>query len=286
MTLRLRQICLVAAKLQPAEQALQSIFGLEVCHRDPAVGPYGLENALFVFGHQFLELVAPTREGTAAGRFLDRHSAPDGTRRRGAYIAIFDTHDPERRREHVHSLGVRVAHEMQHPGFYGIQLHPRDCRAAMLEFDRSVGNEALDGAYVPAGPHWLAAQRLDRVAGMPWVDVQGPAPTELAAHWARLIDQPLQTDPRTDPGTDPAGGAPVLRFDLGGIRFLPGEHEALTTLHVAVGRPDAVRAAAQACGCAVDDTGFDLCGVRFVPRPLTSLSSDAQPLGVTGNHPG
>jgi hypothetical protein len=274
MTLRLRQICLVAAQLRPAEQALHTIFGLEVCHRDPAVGPYGLENALFVFGHQFLELVAPTREGTAAGRFLARHSAPDGTRRRGAYIAIFDTHDPERRRAHVQSLGVRVAHEMQHPGFYGIQLHPRDCRAAMLEFDRSDGNDALDGAYAPAGPHWRAAQRLDRVGGMPWVDVQGPAPAELAAHWARLIDRPLQTmpdaDPTAVPGSDPAGRTPVLRFDLGGIRFLPGEHEALTTLHVAVGRPDEVLAAARACGCVVDGAGFDLCGVRFVPRPLAS----------------
>ena len=50
--------------------------------------------------------------------------------------------------------------------FFGVQLHPRDCRATMLEFDRSVGNERLDGAYWPAGPHWRDQQNLARVSGI------------------------------------------------------------------------------------------------------------------------
>src|SRR5512134_2086436 len=153
MTLRLRQICLVASQLAPTAEAIGAILGLPVCHRDPAVGRYGLENAIFVCGHQFLEVVAPTRDGTAAGRYLQRSGG------RGGYMAIFDTHDPERRRAHVEALGVRVAHVMQHSGFFGIQLHPVDCRATMLEFDRSDGNERLDGAYWPAGPHWRDFQR-------------------------------------------------------------------------------------------------------------------------------
>ena len=67
---RLRQIALVAPTLAPAVDAMKTVFGLDPCFRDPAVGKYGLENALFVFGSSFLEVVAPTREGTAAGRFL------------------------------------------------------------------------------------------------------------------------------------------------------------------------------------------------------------------------
>ena len=70
--LRLRQICLVAPQLEPVVDAVHAIFGLDVCHRDLAVAKYGLVNALFVCGHQFLEVVAPTRDGTAAGRFLQR----------------------------------------------------------------------------------------------------------------------------------------------------------------------------------------------------------------------
>ena len=249
--LRLRQICLVAPELEPAVEQVRRIFGVEVCHRDEAVAKYGLANALFVFGHQFVEIVSPTRADAAAGRFLERSGG------RGGYMAIFDTHDPERRRELVESLGVRIAHTMQVPGFRGIQLHPRDARATMLEFDCSEGNEHLDGAYWPAGPHWHEHQRLDRVAGIPWVEVESPDPADLAAHWGRLIDVPVASD---------ALGRPVLNFDLGVVRFVRGSAERLMSLQVQVSDPAAVRAAAAAEGLPLDGDGFLLCGVRCVPQ--------------------
>jgi len=259
MTLRLRQICLAAPALEPVVDTVAAALGLSVCHRDPAVAKYGLVNALFVCGHQFVEVVAPMRDGTAVGRFLQRSGG------RGGYMAIFDTHDPERRRAHVESLGVRVAHVMDYPGFFGIQLHPVDCRAAMLEFDRSAGNEALDGAYWPAGPHWRDAQRLDRVSGVPSIDVRSPAPLDLAAHWAHLIDVPL------DPGA--AGDEPVLRFELGSVRFVPapaGSAERIEALHLEVDDAARVRAAARARGCPLEgggaEAGFVLAGVRWVPH--------------------
>jgi hypothetical protein len=259
MTLRLRQICLVAAALEPVADAITTVFGLPVCHRDPAVGKYGLENALFVCGHQFLEVVAPTREGTTAGRFLQKSGG------RGGYMAIFDTHDPERRLAHVQALGIRIAHVMDYPAFFGIQLHPADCRATMLEFDRSEGNERLDGAYWPAGPHWRKGQRLDRVSGLPSIDVQSPAPETLAAHWSRIIDVPLARN-----GVD----QPVLRFDLGSVRFVKAAADApecLATLHIEVVDPAPAWAAALDAGCAIEgdgaDRGFVLAGVRFVPQP-------------------
>ena len=237
--------------LEPAVEQVRRIFGVEVCHRDEAVAKYGLVNALFVFGHQFLEIVSPTREGTAAGRFLERSGG------RGGYMAIFDTHDPERRRAWVESLGVRVAHTMTVPGFHGIQLHPRDARATMLEFDRSDGNEALDGAYWPAGPHWHGHQRLDRVSGIPWVEVEAPDVRDLADHWSRLVDVPVGLDD---------GDFPVLRFDVGAGRFVPGAVERLSALEVEVPDPQATLAAAEAEGLVREGDGFVLCGVRIVPR--------------------
>jgi hypothetical protein len=236
-------------------EQVQRIFGVDVCHRDEAVAKYGLVNALFVFGHQFLEIVAPTRDGTAAGRFLERSGG------RGGYMAIFDTHDPERRQSLVESLGVRIAHVMNAPGFHGIQLHPRDARATMLEFDRSDGNERLDGAYWPAGPHWRENQRLDRVAGIPWVDVETPDVNGLAVHWARIIDVPIDVDD---------DDATVLRFDLGGVRFLSGGPERLAAVHVEVQDPDAALAAARGEGLAMKGGGFDFCGVRMLPRRAQS----------------
>jgi hypothetical protein len=258
MTLRLRQLCLVAAELEPVVDAVHTIFGLQVCHRDPGVAKYGLANALFVCGHQFLEIVAPTRDGTAAGRFLQR------TGGRGGYIAIFDTHDPERRRAHVQTLGLRIANMMAYPDFYGIQLHPADCRATMLEFDRSAGNDSLDGAYWPAGPHWRDEQRLDRVSGLPCIEVQSPDPSDLATHWSRIIETPVARN---------AQGEPVMRFELGGVRFVrapAGEPERFSALHIDVADAPRVLQAAHAWGCALDgtstDRGFMLAGVRWVPH--------------------
>ena len=48
MWLRLRQIALVANKLEPVIDDLCDVLGIEVCYRDPGVATYGLENALRV----------------------------------------------------------------------------------------------------------------------------------------------------------------------------------------------------------------------------------------------
>ncbi|HWS73750.1 MAG TPA: VOC family protein [Quisquiliibacterium sp.] len=251
--LNLRQICLAAPELGPAVDAVRAVFGLEVCYRDPNVAKYGLENALFVFGRAFLEIVAPTRADTAAGRFIERSGGL------GGYMAIFDCSDPERRRERADGLGVRTAHVLDYPGYWGIQLHPRDCRATMLEFDRTEGAQDLDGPYHPAGEQWRDQQRLDRVLGIPLIETEGPDPAGLAAHWSRLMDRPLRDD----------GGRPRIDFDLGAVRFAgapAGTPERLATAWVQVADARAVLDAATRHGLRVDGDGFRLAGMRFVPR--------------------
>ena len=75
MWLRLRQIALVAGQLAPVEAALTAVFGIKVAFRDPGVSHFGLENALFPIGNTLLEVVAPIREHTAGGRYLERRLA-------------------------------------------------------------------------------------------------------------------------------------------------------------------------------------------------------------------
>ena len=67
--LRLRQLCLVAHDLAKVEADVTGVLGLDVCHRDPNVGRYGLHNFLAPIGTSFLEVVAPLKPGTetAAG---------------------------------------------------------------------------------------------------------------------------------------------------------------------------------------------------------------------------
>lgn len=252
--LNLRQVALAAPELESAVDLVRDVFGVDVCYRDPNVAKYGLVNALFVFGRAFLEIVAPTRENTAAGRFIERSGGV------GGYMAIFDCHDPERRRAHVEAIGLRVVNVLDYPGYWGIQLHPRDCRATMLEFDRTDGAENLDGPYHPAGEQWLGFQRLDRVQGVPLIEVETPEPANLATHWARLMDRPSRDD----------GGRPRIDFDLGAVRFAQapaGTPERLSAMHVRVSDPAAVLAAAQRRGLAVADGGFVLAGIRMVPVP-------------------
>ena len=153
MSLRMRQICLVARHLAPVVEELCGVLGLEVCHRDPGVGKYGLENALFPIGHNFLEVVAPVREGTTAGRYLDRRGGD------GGYMVITQCDDLVPRRKRCEALGVRIANEIGHPEYRELQLHPRDVGAAMLSFGWQ------EGARSPGGPWHPAAWR-----GEPWPD--------------------------------------------------------------------------------------------------------------------
>src|ERR1700754_5220993 len=98
--LRLRQICLVADDLAKVETQIADVLGLEICYRDPGVGKYGLHNALFAMGGTFLEVVSPTREGTAGGRYLERRGGD------GGYMYIVDADDLEARRAHFQKMGV------------------------------------------------------------------------------------------------------------------------------------------------------------------------------------
>ena len=76
--LRLKQICLVAADLDPVEEQLKEILGLEVAYSDPGLSQFGLKNIMLPIGNGFLEVVTPVEENTTAGRFLERRDGDGG----------------------------------------------------------------------------------------------------------------------------------------------------------------------------------------------------------------
>ncbi len=148
--LRLRQICLVAPHLEPVISDIAGIMGLNICYRDGNVAKYGLENALLPVDTILLEVVAPLREGTAAGRFIEK------TGGRGGYMAIFCCDDPDARGRHANAMGVRTANVIDHAPYHGVQLHPRDCRAAFIELNHTAGSDDILGA-LSAGRSRLAS---------------------------------------------------------------------------------------------------------------------------------
>ena len=246
--LRLRQICLVAPHLEPVISDIAAIMGLSICYRDGNVAKYGLENALLPVDTILLEVVSPTKEGTAAGRFLDK------TGNRGGYMAIFCCEDPDARGAKANAIGVRTANVITHAPYHGVQLHPRDCRAAFIEFNHTDGSDDVLGPYPPAGPDWPKHIRKDTTVALTEVEMQGPDPEGLAAHWGRIIGIAASKG---------AEGVPLLKLPNATFRFVKGPVELMTGLTFRVRDIAKVREAAKARGCAVDADDFDLCGVRF-----------------------
>lgn len=247
-TLHLRQICLVAPHLEPTVSDIAAIMGLQVCYRDPHVEAYGLENALLPVDTILLEVVAPTREGTAAGRFLDK------TRGHGGYMAIFDCDDPEAAAARANALGVRTANVIDHPPYHGVQLHPRDCRAAIIELNHTTGSDDLRGPYPPAGPDWQRSIRTDMTKAVVAVELQSPQPADLAAHWGHILD----VSPTTG-----ADGHPQLELPKCVLRFVHGEHEIISGLTFRVTDIECARSAARARCHSIAHDRFLLGGVTF-----------------------
>lgn len=226
--LRLRQVCLVAADLAREAARIKETLGLEECYRDGNVAKYGLENVLFPVGTSFIEIVSPTRPGTAAGRFLERHGGRHG------YMVILDCDDPERRRKHAESMGIRVANVIRHDAYFGVQLHPRDTGAAMLEFNSTAGGADPMGPYAPAGPDWQRAMRSEAVRSLRAVEIECPDPPALSSLWGKLLERAVKRS--------------CIELDAGEIRFVKGDQEpAFTAVELDAAKSGTV----------------DLCGVRF-----------------------
>jgi hypothetical protein len=243
--MRLRQICLVAPQLAPVIADISAIMGLDVCYRDGNVAKYGLENALLPVDTILLEVVAPFEPGpgTAAGRFIEK------TGGRGGYMAIFCCEDPDARGARANAIGVRTANVITHAPYHSVQLHPRDCRAAFIEFNHTDGSDDILGPYPPAGPDWQKSIRKDTTLALTEVEMQSPEPLALAEHWGKIIGV--------------AANGAIVKLPNSTFRFVKGDSEIMSGLTFRVADKAKVLNAAKANGCAVSGDTFFLCGVTF-----------------------
>jgi len=219
---RLRQAVLVAGELEPVAGALQRELGLGEPFRDPGVGAFGLENAVFAIGDCFLEVIAPAREDTAAGRHLERHGGD------GGYMAIFDLEDLDGARERAQQLGVRVVWQLDLPDISGTHLHPADMRGAIVSIDCS----RPYGAWRWGGPEWTGRIAEPAPGGLVGIVVAVADPGAVAERWGSVFGVPVSGD-----------GEPVLRLLGGEVRFEPSAAEpepGIVEIEVAV--PEQVRA--------------------------------------------
>ena len=250
MWLRLRQICLVAKDINAVTSALEQVFGIAVCHIDPGVRRFGLENRLLPIGNQLLEIVAPVVAGTAAERYLQRRGGD------GGYMVITQCDSVEHRRARVTEVGVRIAHALKHDDYDGMQLHPRDTGGAFLEIDQQLNDTAPDGAWHPAGPNWQDFRRTETVASIAAAELQSPDPRTLAERWANIIESPVtENDGRFEIELE---NAHLYFVELGDTRG-----EGLSALHLTA--PGLAEAKGKAAKLGhLDDAGIiQIGGVRF-----------------------
>jgi hypothetical protein len=183
---RLRQAVLVAAELEPVASALRSALALDEPFRDPGVGEFGLENTVFALGDCFLEVISPKQDGTAAGRYLERH---DGD---GGYMLIFDLEDLEGARERAERLGVRVVWRIDLPDISGTHLHPADMRGAIVSLDRS----DPFGTWRWGGPQWTGRVGEGAPGQLAGVTVAVADPSAVATRWGEVLGVPVSGERR------------------------------------------------------------------------------------------
>lgn len=243
--MRVRQIALVAHDRDAVVDQLCHVLGIEVAFEDPGIDVFGLHNAVMPIGETFLEVVSPVRDGTTAGRHLERQGGDSG------YMVIVQTPDLDRDRERVRELGVRVVWEHAETHTSTIHLHPRDVGGAILSLDHSDPWESWDWA----GPDWEAAVRTDAVRAIVGVDLRAQDPQAMAARWSEVLATETSAA---------AEGRVALSFADSGIRFGAGGPEGVCGVDLLAADPDGVRERARSRGLEVDAQGaVTICGTRF-----------------------
>jgi catechol 2,3-dioxygenase-like lactoylglutathione lyase family enzyme len=234
MRMRLRQVALVAADLAAAEHRIERELGLELCHRDPGVATFGLRNALYPIGDQFLEVVSPTEPGTTAGRHIDKRGGDSG------YMVILEVDHLEPLRRRFDEHGVRIVFEAVDEGIVGLHVHPADIGGAILSVDRS----DTWGEWTWAGPVWRDHVRDDTVNEVLAVEIEADDPVAMATRWATVLG--LDT-------TDTDLGCTLALPDGGEIRFVPSTErgEGVSGVVLRTDRADQV-GATTICNCRFD----------------------------------
>lgn len=246
--MRIRQVVLASVDLMASSSALLNVLGLPRAFRDPGVGEFGIDNAVFNFGDQFIEVISPLREGTACGRHLERHGD-------GGYMLIMQTDDLARERNRLHQLGVREVWSAAFDDISAVHLHPKDVGGAIVSLDEP--RPAATWRW--GGPEWrvqpgVAGER--RVRG---VELRSPDPQRLAARWAEVLGRPA-------PGRH-GDGWRVALVD-GWVDVVAGVTEGVSGFTLALDDAEAVLARARAGGLSVTAGGFSMLGAHWRLQPL------------------
>ena len=253
MGIQLRQVCLVAERLEPVVQELTRILGVNSCFIDPGVTQFGLENNLMVVGKNFLEVVAPIKKETAAGRFLEKRKGDGGYM---VIVQIASEDEFNQIKQNARQEGVRVAWEIDIGRWKNCQFHPKDMGAAFLEIEIDVIND-FEGYWHPAGGSgWESSIKDDSTLDIIGVELQSEFPSKMAARWGRVLGESPHS----------AKGDKEIHLNNSVLRFVKLSDErgaGLSALGLLVFEPGEILKRALEKGSFVEDNAFSIGGVQW-----------------------
>ena len=246
--MRIRQVVFAVRDLVPSKARLASLLGLDPPYRDPGVAEFGIDNAVYVFGDQFVELIAPARAGTAAARAIDRRGDC-------GYMVLLQTDDFDRERAHIATLRVRSVWQADLTDIRAMHLHPKDLGGAIISIDQP----KPASAWRWGGPDWRpqpGRAGAQRVVG---VTVAAHDPGAMAARWAQVLG--LAAPAAGD-------GSYWLALDGGQADFVESgdRDEGIAGFALEVVDPAAVLEAARALGLTVQGDAVNAFGARLTLR--------------------
>lgn len=241
--MRIRQIVFAAHDLAQGRDLIASLLQLAPPFRDPGVAEFGIDNAVFVFGDQFIEVVSPTRPDTACGRHLARQGD-------SGYMLLLQTANLAAERERLDTLGVRRIWHAEYDDISAMHLHPKDIGGAIVSIDEP----RPAAAWRWGGPGWQVqpgAAGQQRVLGL---SLQARAPEALARRWAQVLGRPLP---------QPHADGWRVTLDQGFADFVPSidGDDRINGYTLAVLDPPAVCARARAAGLSVAGDRVQLLGL-------------------------
>ncbi|MGZ4185890.1 MAG: VOC family protein [Solirubrobacteraceae bacterium] len=171
---RLRQAVVAAKELEPTVERLQAELGLGEPFADPAIGWFGLRNAVFALGGTFLEVISPAKDGTAVGRLIERRRGDCG------YMLMFQLDDLPSARARVQNAGVREVLEIEREDISEVHLHPGDMRGAIV----SLSQPRPAASWPWGGEGWQDRAATSRVTG---ATIAVTEPDDVAQRWREVI---------------------------------------------------------------------------------------------------
>jgi len=221
---RLRQAVIAARDLDATAARLRGELGLGEPFSDPAVAYFGLRNAVFALSDTFLEIVSPVREGTSAGRLIERRGGDCG------YMLMFQVPDLAAAQGRATALGVRAVFAVELEDIAEAHLHPADMRAAIV----SLSQPQPASSWRWGGPAWESRSAPLRVAGATVAVVDSGA---VSACWREVLGDEapgvrVVQDP-TESGLIEIAvtGRSAAAVELGHVRVVVSESELAEDRH-------------------------------------------------------